>query len=278
MRRQAAVFCAIAFGLLWGAGQASADTIEQVEKAIVEKSKKIKSGTATMRSVTEMAAEGFKSKSVSEGKFEMLRKDGKVLTRIEMKGTATTEIAGKTDKQESTSLIISDGEYSYAYTQAAGQKTAYKMKATDEWNEDPFEPLRKMYDLKLLPDEKVDGAEVYVIEAKPNKTSGAPGVGKSIFYYRKDSGFPAKVVTCDEAGKPTTTITYADIKLDADLKADRFVFKAPEGVEVIDMSKMNLPGSQGAEGGAKKEGRPGKADSEKPKKPDEPKKPAPKKP
>jgi outer membrane lipoprotein-sorting protein len=38
-------------------------------------------------------------------------------------------------------------------------------------------------------------------------------------------------------GKPMTTMTYTDIKINPDIPADRFVFKAPEGVQVQDMSK-----------------------------------------
>jgi outer membrane lipoprotein-sorting protein len=274
MRKRSLVFCVMGLGLLWSAASAPADTIESVEKAITASSKKIKSLTADMRTVMDIDTKEYESKSTSEGRFEMLRKDGKVFTRVEMKVTSTTKIGGKTEKQESTTLMITDGEYAYSYTEAAATKAAYKMKCPTDWDQDPFEPLRKTNDLELLPDEKIDGVEVYVVQATPKKSAKDAAPGKTVQYYRKDCGFPAKVVMFDAAGKPMTATTYSGVKLDATISPDRFVFKAPAGVEVVDMTKMAQPGEKaGARKGeaSKKEGENAGAG-----KGEEPKKPAPK--
>ena len=98
MNKRGLAVCALGLGLVWSSARAVADTIESAEKAIVESSKKIKSFTATIHSTTEISTEGFKSKTVSDGRFEMLRKDGKGFTRMETKETMATEIGGKTEK------------------------------------------------------------------------------------------------------------------------------------------------------------------------------------
>ena len=54
MRKRGLVFCVMGLGLLGSAASVPADTIESVEKAIVESSKKIKSLTADMRTVMDI--------------------------------------------------------------------------------------------------------------------------------------------------------------------------------------------------------------------------------
>jgi outer membrane lipoprotein-sorting protein len=45
------------------------------------------------------------------------------------------------------------------------------------------------------------------------------------------------MVTYTPDGKPMNTMTYSDIKINDKISPDRFVFKAPPGVEVQDLSK-----------------------------------------
>jgi len=246
------------------------DTVESVGKAIRENSRKIKSLSATTHSVSEMSGEGYKHKTVVEGRFEMVRKGDKLLTRMESKDSSTTEVGGKPEKREGTSLVISDGEFTWSYIQSDGEKNVYKTKATADWDRDPFEDFGKTYTLELLPDEKVDGADVYVVRATPKAAGGRPASGKMTLYYRKDCGFTVKIVAFDAAGKPMSTTTYTDLKLDAEISPDRFVFKVPEGVKVTDMTQTpppsGKPGEQPAEGKGG-EGKPGDAKGEEPKKP-----------
>lgn len=252
MNKHGLAVCALGVGLLWGGAGAAADTIESVEKAIVENSKKVKSFTAKIHTTADMDMGGMKSKTVSDGKFEMLRKGDKTLTRMESKDSTTFEMGGKPQKHESTTLVISDGEFAYVLNEVSGQKTAMKMKSQVDWVGNPFEEFRKTHELKLLPDEKVDDQAVWVVEATP-KTSAGPEVkgagpeamGKMTQYYLKDCGVPVKMVTFGPAGKPMSTTTYSDLKLDVSLSADRFVFKAPAGVTIQDMTKLMPPGGTG---------------------------------
>ncbi len=268
-----------------GVGSAVGDTIESVGKAIRESSRKIKSLSATTHSVSEMSGEGYKHKTVVEGRFEMVRKGDKFFTRIESKDSSTTEVGGKPEKREGTSLVVSDGEFTWSYIQSGGEKNVYKTKVTADWDRDPFEEFGKTHTLELLPDEKVDGADAYVVRATPKAAGGQPASGKMTLYYRKDCGFTVKIVALDAAGKPMSTTTYTDLKLDAEISPDRFVFKAPEGVKVTDLTQTPAPSGKPGEKPAEAksgEGKPGGAakgeepKKDTPKKEEEPKKSGPK--
>jgi outer membrane lipoprotein-sorting protein len=117
-----------------------------------------------------------------------------------------------------------------------------KMKAdkTQMSMADPFAAYREDYDLSVLPEEKIDGETAYVIQATP-KEKTTPGMSKTLNYYRKSDGIMLKMVMYGEDGKPMSTITYSDIKVNADIPAERFVFKAPPGVQVMDMSAAGHP-------------------------------------
>jgi len=60
-------------------------------------------------------------------------------------------------------------------------------------------------------------------------------------YFNKKHGLMIKTLGLDEKGKVNSTVLVTDLKLGATVAADRFVFKAPEGVQVQDLSKMGRP-------------------------------------
>ena len=94
-------------------------------------------------------------------------------------------------------------------------------------NKTAFEQLHKDNEVKLLPDEKVDGKEVYVLEAVPKKPATGVSEQSSKFYYNKDTGIMVKSVsvTKSEQSKSLVTTQFTDIKPGVDIKPERFVFK-----------------------------------------------------
>lgn len=210
------------------------ESIEQLSKRIAAASAKLKSFSVKSKTVIEVNQEGFSMRSTTETTTEMLRKGKNFMTRSESTSLSETTFGGNTTKQESTTLMISDGEFTYSLSDMAGTKKAYKTKAADS-DTDPLELLSKTNELKVLPDASVDGHAVWVIEAKPK--SETPTQGKTIMSFHKESGQMIKMVAYALDGKPMTTTTSSDIKVNPKLSADRFVFTAPAGVEVIDRSK-----------------------------------------
>ena len=225
----------VVWGLTFAGATVSAETLEEVSKKIAAATEKLNSFSAKTKMVTEMKQEGFSLVSTTEGTTEMLRKGGDFLMRTENKGATQTTVGGNVTKQESSVLMISDGSFAYTVSEAAGAKSAQKIKL-EKPDVDPFKVWRTTADLKVLPDSSSDGQAAWVIEATP-KSDQAAGQGKTVLHFHKDSGQMIKMVTFTPDGKPMSTMTYNDIKINDKISPDRFVFKAPPGVEVQDLSK-----------------------------------------
>ncbi len=58
------------------------------------------------------------------------------------------------------------------------------------------------------------------------------------FYFDKATGVMVKSVSKNVAGKVTMESLTTDLKVNSSISADRFVFTAPEGVEVMDLTKQ----------------------------------------
>lgn len=214
---------------------ASAETVEEVGKKIAAASEKLNAFSAKTKMVTEMKQEGFSMVSTTEGTLELLRKGGDFLIRTENKGVTQTTMGGNVTKQESSVLMIGDGSFTYTLSETAGAKSAQKIQMA-KTDIDPFKTWRTTADLKILPDSSSDGQAAWVIEATP-KPDQAAGQGKTVLHFHKESGQMIKMITYTPDGKPLSTMTYSDIKINDKISPDRFVFKAPPGVEVQDLSK-----------------------------------------
>ena len=218
------------------------DTTEAVEKKLIENWSKVQSLSAKLVMSADMGSEDQKGSAKGEGTFEYMLKDGKALFRNEMK---MTQEFGGAQKMETSTLTISDGQFAYMLTDGMGQKMAMKRKAGEGGSGNPggkevFETLKKDNDLKLLPDDKVDGKDAYVIEAVP-KAAEPTGPSTMVFFFHKDTGMMLKMVGKDKSGKQLMTMTYSDVQVNPKINPDRFVFKAPEGVQVMDMTGAAAP-------------------------------------
>ena len=223
--------------LAWVTTVSAGETLETVEKKLTEKSKSITSLTADITMVTDVNFEGGSSKSESKGTLEYLKQGEKFLSRMELKTVATQRFGEQETKMDSSTLTIVDGDITYLLLDQMGQKMAMKQKAQNAYGADAdsmLKPLRKEHDLKLLPDSSVDGTATYVIEATPK--SAATGGGKIVMYLAKDTGIVLRMLNFDNQGRPMANTTYANIKMNPKIDASRFVFKAPEGVQIMDMT------------------------------------------
>lgn len=213
------------------------ETLESVEKKLAEKTQRIKTLTADVTMLTDTAFPGGSSKSESTGTLEYLKKSDKFLSRMEFKTVATQKFGEQETKMESSTLTIVDGDIAHILADQMGRKMAMKQKVDNVQGVDAetmFKTLRKDYDLRLQPDSSVDGQAVYAIEAKPK--SAAAGGGKVISYFAKDTGLLLRMVNYDNQGRLMSNINYTDIKVNPKIDPGRFVFKAPEGVQVMDMT------------------------------------------
>ena len=200
---------------------------------------KLQSMTAKTTTMQDMDyGEGNSTKSTSMGSYEWLRKGDTVLVRMEMSATMTQSFGGQTQEVKSTSTMINDGKFMYTMSDNDGQKSAMKMKAPEVSAggiREGFQACGRTSRSKVLPEETVAGHDCVVVEAVAKQTEGNPMV-KQLNYFAKDLGMAIKTVGYDKDGKVTFTSETTDIKVGADVSPDRFVFQAPPGVEVMDMS------------------------------------------
>jgi outer membrane lipoprotein-sorting protein len=232
------VLCELsACALLWGAALAQAESVDEVSRLITDKMRAVKTLSAKTHTEAETSSPGYTDHRTSDGLLELMRKDGKVFVRRESREVATTTAAGHESKQEGATLAVMDGSgYVYSYIEGGGQKAAYKTKSQMDWDANPIEAAKAAYDIELLPNDVVDGAPVYVFKLTPKPGSG--GEGTALEYFRKDCGYPVKIVHFDATGEPLMTATSSDLKINQEISPERFIFSPPEGVEVVDLTQV----------------------------------------
>lgn len=246
MKTHMVTVCLMAGVILCAAPIAWADTLEEVENKIAEAMKKHKSLITKSKYKQDMKLEGMEIKSESEVLSEQrnLGEEG-FLSRVEAKARSVRKMQDQPEvKEESTMLMIRDRAHQYTYSETGEVKHAMKTRASKD-DTNPFDVkahfkiMRENWTMKLLPEESVDGKSCYVIEATPN--AGGPTqevLSRIVTWYDKRTGVSLKNVTYDKAGRETTTTVTTEVKIDSDIPDDRFVFKTPPGVTLIDMDAL----------------------------------------
>ena len=236
--KKASVCATVVLSVLAMSVAASAgETLESVEKKIIAVWDKHTSMSATMAMSTNMEQMGQKMSMKGSGQVEMMKTGDKELSRMEMtskmdmgEGAAATSI-------ESKSLAIDDGEFTWMLQERMGQKRVIKAKTGKKQQmggKQMFQTLREMYELKLLPDEKIDGRSVYVLEGVPKQPMPQMPIKNVLMYFDKEYGAMVKMVSNNAGGQAVQTMAFTNIKLNPKLDPKRFVFEIPEGVPVMD--------------------------------------------
>jgi outer membrane lipoprotein-sorting protein len=266
----AALTVLFSFGAFAAADEKVDDAINKLE----ERFAKIKSYVAKSKTMTDVEfGPGHTQKTEMLATTEWLRKGEQALMRADVKSkTATTE-AGKTTQTGSTITAVLDADFSYTLNEEAGQKTVYKTKnqassARDYHPKTLFEQWRAHHDVKLLPDEKVDGEDCYVFELTPKPIEGQPQGSRSVVWWQKDTALQVKSEAFDANGKLMNSSITTDLKINVDISEDRFKFEIPKDAQVFDMTQPQGQQPQAQPEEAEKEPPP----KEEPKKPEKKKK------
>lgn len=219
---------------------ARGDGIDDVEKKLVDAHAKVKSLSCRMKMTEHVElGEGIEINSTNDGTVEWMKKGDKVLYRSDAKSSSMQKFGGQEVKTEAETTIIADGEFYYELSAQGGQTFVRKDKPPTTLAGSAkgiLDALRPDHELKVLPDDKLEGAECFVLEVTPKKPDDNP-MSKMVVYFRKDCGVNVKTVGHAVSGKPMYTMLASDIKLNPDLKPDRFQFKMPENAEVEDLTK-----------------------------------------
>lgn len=229
--------------VLTATARADSNSLEEAKKKIHEKLSSYKSLQYKLEMSGEQSSADFTMKMTARQEAFFVNKGEKVLARTETSTSTTQKIAGKEHTFESRSLDICDGEYSYSVVEQMGQKAAMKRKADFSGENSPFngmgifKQMDESFEVKRLPDETVDGKPAYVFEFIMKPGPEVDASIRSLSYFDKATGISVKGVSIDGDGKVMRTSVTKDIKIDADISPDKFVFKAPPDVELQDMTK-----------------------------------------
>lgn len=256
------------------AASAGAETMDDVIKAISDKAAACKSFSCKTKTEQDIQSPDMKYVATSEMTLEAARKDGKWQYRTEGWSKSTTTMSGTETKQDTKLLMVQDGQFSWMLNDTNGQKNCMKMAASNEMSPitdtKTWEETKKMFDYKLIGDEAVDGKACWVVEATTKDKSTAANMATTRTWYDKSNGVGLKSISKDDKGKVTSTSITTDVKIDPSIAADRFTFKAPDGVTVNDMTQQGQqPAEQPAAEPKKEEPKKEEPKAEEPKKKEE---------
>ncbi|MCA9256871.1 MAG: outer membrane lipoprotein carrier protein LolA [Phycisphaerales bacterium] len=221
--------------------------LKDIQKKITERAKKHNSVQYKMKMSMDMSQAGMSIKSETTSTIKYMKKDDKVLSRMESTTNMEMKGNGMDQKSETKSTSVVDGEYTWSYSETQGMKNASKSKV--DKNKDPFDPsaIWDEFDVTLKDDETIDGKKCWALEMTPKNPMLKQQMSKSVTYYDQESALMVKQIGYDPQGKVMTTMTVSDVKLNESIDPKTFTFTPPPGVEVQDMTnaKGGMPGMGG---------------------------------
>lgn len=235
----------VMLALTLGATPSRADDLEQAQAQIHAAWQKHRSLTATMK-VTSAVGPSGQVASQGQGRFELMRKADQVLIRMELEMTAAGAPGTAASQPVGKLTAVIDGQHAYMLQEAMGQRMAFRTDIDPRMTGDPVLMLTELirsFDLKLLPEEKVNEQPAYVVEATP-KTAGGAVPTKTVFYFSRQDGVILRMVQHNAARETVETTTFSDHQFDVDIDPEHFKFKLPDGVQLID--RATAPASQPA--------------------------------
>jgi len=238
------------------------ESIEQVEGKIIDFLGKANTYTADVQVTGQTKQQGMNLGVNGGATLEYMKKDGKPLFRLE----GAVSVSGAPMPMDLTLLGVSDGANLHMQTGMMGQQMVMKFPVppsadiTPDAAKKAFEDLHKEFDVKLLAKETLDGVEAYTFELTPKPGSdiaasaqkAGEDFGKVKAQFTKDFTTQMRVALLDKSGAPQFTLSVKNINLSPTLSPDRFAFKPPDGVKVMDMSDASmLMKMMGGPGGVK---------------------------
>jgi outer membrane lipoprotein-sorting protein len=170
-----------------------------------------------------------------KGTYECARRGDKLLVRFGLVNNVWVETGdAKRIHTGEILLFVYDGEFLYSQLQQPQfKKTTKSVYEPDRvlqfGGRELFRGLSETNALKLAGEQIVDERAAYVIEATPTT-----GDGSAVHYFDKQTGARLKMIERDKDGKDTLTLTLSDLKANPELSEDYFIYKLPEGFELID--------------------------------------------
>ncbi|HKQ50240.1 MAG TPA: outer membrane lipoprotein-sorting protein [Phycisphaerae bacterium] len=215
------------------------DDLRRIEKQLLEMVPRFKTFSATLTLKIDFSGVQSWDRSDGRGTVEYLIQGDKIVSRVEITSESTASIGASESTTRDVHTMYGDGKYTFDVGETNGTKMAFKLD-TDPIqvavpSKEMFDKWRKDFETKILPDENLDGKEVWVLEARPKDPEKTPAA-RMLTYFRKDIPLMVKTVSYDKYDRPFQWTTLTEIKVDPKIDPERFVFKRPPDFEYYDVT------------------------------------------
>ncbi len=236
MRNRTALLATLMVCLVCSSSASAGETPASVEKKILDAWEDLHSMTAKMN--LEMTY--YSRKIHTSGSVDYWKAGGKNLLRMEMH---MTQSAGGPELKTSTTSV-SDDEKTVAIRESPDGTIVTKERPTSRLGSPGgrmmFDDLKEKNKLAVLPDEKLEGMDVFVIEATLKDSTNQP-YEKAKIYFAKKTGMLVKLSGINGIDQEILTLTYSDIKINPKIDPDRFVLIPPADAQIIDNTGSASP-------------------------------------
>ena len=236
----------VGFGLILAAfggfsTATSAADFAAAKTRVLESFEKHKSASADWVSRVVKIVDGTQKITDGRGTIELLKADGKLLSRMEDHKT-TVEIGEKPKDEGSqrTTTSVSDGEYVTQITEAGGERNAFRSKPR---RASVFDTAALLSEIErentptVLADEELQGTPTIVIEAVPTVVSNMEDVRKRRYYFAKNSGLVIRRIGYNVTGEVIESFELTNVKIDPPLERSRFELAIPPEIQLLDITK-----------------------------------------
>jgi len=170
-----------------------------------------------------------------KGAYECAKRGEKLLIRFRLVNNVWVKTGEAKRVHTGERLVfVYDGEFLYYQLEQPqlnkATKSVYEPDRILQFGgRELFRSLSETSSLKLAGEQMVDDRAAYVIEATPTT-----GDGSAVHYFDKQTGARLKMIERDKDGQETLTLTLSDLKANPEFSEDYFIYKLPEGFELID--------------------------------------------
>ncbi len=227
---------------------ATAASFEETESGILEAFSKVKSMTADFMMDVPLDEQLGNIKLAIAGDLALLVEGdtSQFLQHVIAKAELPDGV------QEMKMTMVCDGAFLNILNEGMGEASVVKTRLANHHDFPPpgakllLEFIKRDFEnFEVLAEAQVDGKTCHVIEG----TMGEDAPGNKIrLYFDKETGAPVKMELFEESSAEPAILRYSNIVINPELKADLFVFTAPDGVEIMDLTQEPEPATEpGAE-------------------------------
>jgi len=238
MTTKLTLYALIAIALVWAPLAAAEDSVESIEKAVVENWDKLSSleGAVNLNAdfpmnlvaalVSGKAPDPTNTnmgKLVVTGGVDYAKKDAAICSRLELNAELNKGLKAR-------GLFVSDGTQAnveWEFFNKVDHKSLDVKDAIPSGGKALFDLLKTNFTLSAGKSEKVGDQEAYVLDAKFTVPIPNVPISKLRFWFAKDSGVLLKCEAHDLLDAALATLTVTNIKLNQPVAPDRFKYTAP---------------------------------------------------